>query len=290
VASIISTNGSWTITADGTMSAVKVEAKDVSAERYSVKADAESKERVVGVAHLKPGYTSTLVQNPNIKPDSIIVITFEGNPGSSWWIGEKVLGQFALNLAAPAIGDTPFTYWIVPVDGVLDVTDSATATEETITPVDRIPTPEPTDSGSSTEAAISPNANSTEPATNTPTIQPHVTEKTTLKPVSNVKKLPAKTEPSVAKTTDTLSTPSLAPKSDTIEGLNRKVPAFGIQTKFPVSAEPKKAIEPSKETTHTPSTPVTSPLPKQAPTVEPTPASKAEEPAPVTVPKASSAS
>jgi len=151
VAAIISTNGTWSITADGYLSVAKVDAKNVTTENLTVKADAGATDRVVGVGRLQAGYDATLIQNPNVKPDSVIVVTFEGNPGSSWWISEKQDGQFMLHLAAPTTGDISFTYWIVPIDGVLDPT-AASNTQETsaTTTTATSQLPPPTDSGSST--------------------------------------------------------------------------------------------------------------------------------------------
>ena len=50
VAAIISTNGSWGVTSDGQLVAQKVEAKQVVAETYAVKAASDPAARMVGVA------------------------------------------------------------------------------------------------------------------------------------------------------------------------------------------------------------------------------------------------
>ena len=154
VASIVSVGGNWSVTADGYLTAVKVEAKEVETAKLTLKANTGDPERVVGVGRLRAGYDAVLIQNPNVKEDSIIAVTFEGNPGSSWWIGEKQSGQFLLKLAAPAIGDIPFTYWIVPVDGILDpasIAASGTGTQQVATPpVTDSGTTSPVDSGTST--------------------------------------------------------------------------------------------------------------------------------------------
>jgi|GEM_PF-4282267 len=144
VAAIISTNGSWSVTSDGQLAALKVEAKDIVAETFTVKAAAAAPERTVGVGRIQAGYDAALVQNAKVKPDSLIVVTFEGNPGANWWIDEKLDGHFVLKLAQGAHTDLKFTYWIVPIEGALDPTadedGSASGTDEVVEPE---PDPEP---------------------------------------------------------------------------------------------------------------------------------------------------
>jgi hypothetical protein len=132
VAAIVSTNGLWSISADGYLIAERVEAKEVNTNKLTLKANAVT-DRVVGKAKLQPGYDAILVENPHVTEESIIVITFEANPGSNWWIAEKHQGSFMLKLAQGAIGETPFTYWVLPIDGILDpsaVTDEGTQSDE----------------------------------------------------------------------------------------------------------------------------------------------------------------
>ncbi|MFA5854259.1 MAG: hypothetical protein WC866_04195 [Patescibacteria group bacterium] len=140
VAAIVSTNGLWSISSDGYLTAERVDAKEVNTNKLTLKANSTA-DRVVGKAKLQAGYNSIIVENPHVTEESVIVITFEGNPGSNWWIEEKHPGSFTMKLAQGAIGDTPFTYWVLPIDGVLDQT---MMTEEE-------PPPEvPTESGTGT--------------------------------------------------------------------------------------------------------------------------------------------
>ncbi|KPJ85732.1 hypothetical protein AMJ57_01950 [Parcubacteria bacterium SG8_24] len=62
------------------------------------------------------GMIGKLVINQAMEPNSLVVVTFEGNPGSSWWIEEKTTESFMVKLATPAPMDVPFTYWILGVD------------------------------------------------------------------------------------------------------------------------------------------------------------------------------
>ncbi|MEK7546431.1 MAG: hypothetical protein AAB554_05175, partial [Patescibacteria group bacterium] len=138
VAAIISTNGSWGVTSDGVLVAQRIEAKEVVADKFSVKAAFDAAERAVGVGRIQAGYDATLIMNPLVTSDSVIIVTFETNPGANWWIEEKQQGQFMLKMAQGAHVDQKFTYWIVPITGTLDtaVTDSGTGTPETAPPTE----------------------------------------------------------------------------------------------------------------------------------------------------------
>jgi hypothetical protein len=139
VGGIVSSSGLWSVSTDGYLIAQHIEAKTVTAEQFKIRNDAADK--TAGNGLLKAGYSAQLVQNSLITPQSLIVVTFEGNPGSAWWVNEKQDGQFMLNLAAPAPMNTPFTYWIVGVEGAVE----APTAEEDPPPEDPPPEDQPSE-------------------------------------------------------------------------------------------------------------------------------------------------
>ncbi|WKZ28703.1 MAG: hypothetical protein QY323_04160 [Patescibacteria group bacterium] len=157
VSAIVSTSGLWSVSSDGYLVAEHIEAKEVNTRKLTLRADAAA-DRVVGKARLRAGYDAIMVENPHVTEESVIVITFEGNPGSNWWVSEKHQGSFILKLAQGAIDETPFTYWILPIDGLLE---QAAVEEEA-------PQDEPTESGTGTP----PTGGVTESGSGTPETPP----------------------------------------------------------------------------------------------------------------------
>jgi|GEM_PF-5344363 len=63
---------------------------------------------------IKEGESSIRIFNQSIKIESLIFISFLNDPGSQWWISEKVPGgSFTLSLKEPATQDLIFNYWIL---------------------------------------------------------------------------------------------------------------------------------------------------------------------------------
>jgi hypothetical protein len=63
---------------------------------------------------LRAGESSIRISNQSIKEGSLIFISFLDDPGSSWWISEKVPDHsFTLSLKEPASQDLRFDYWIL---------------------------------------------------------------------------------------------------------------------------------------------------------------------------------
>lgn len=63
---------------------------------------------------IKEGENSIRIFNESIKAESLIFISFLEDPGSYWWISEKVPGNsFTLFLKEPASKDLIFNYWIL---------------------------------------------------------------------------------------------------------------------------------------------------------------------------------
>jgi hypothetical protein len=114
VAAIISTNGTWSITADGILTAGRVEAKTVQTEDVVVVQSEQQSAASEG--KIPAGSSATVIQNPAMKANSKVFVSFLGDPGSSWWIGEKGDGNFTLHVKLPVADDAPFEYWIVGVD------------------------------------------------------------------------------------------------------------------------------------------------------------------------------
>ncbi|HJV32495.1 MAG TPA: hypothetical protein VJ694_00540, partial [Patescibacteria group bacterium] len=150
VAAIISTSGTWSITSDGVLAAVKVEAKTVQAEDVVLVQSEEKSSAAEGV--IKDGYNATVVTNPLMKPNSKVFVSFLGDPRGGYWVAEKGEGNFTVHLTTPAMGDLPFEYWIVGVDDRRPTTPAAVEEAPATTPPPEAPV---TDSGSGTDATAS---------------------------------------------------------------------------------------------------------------------------------------
>jgi len=62
----------------------------------------------------KSGEVSLKIFNQSIKENSLIFISFSQDPGSSWWVSEKIPGfSFNLSLSSPSEKDLIFDYWIL---------------------------------------------------------------------------------------------------------------------------------------------------------------------------------
>ncbi|MBI4457594.1 procyclic acidic repetitive family protein, partial [Candidatus Uhrbacteria bacterium] len=137
-------NDAWQIDESGKLIIREVVAEKVTSQEYAIKN--QGAEKTVGRETVTAGATGKLVLNPKIAADSLIVVTFEGNPGSAWWIEEKQAGSFMVKFAGTAPQDINFVYWIVGVDGQLAppaaVEPPAPASEPTTEPIND-PVPEP---------------------------------------------------------------------------------------------------------------------------------------------------
>jgi hypothetical protein len=137
VAAIISSSGLWSVTEDGYLIAQHIETKELKTEKMTISNAGEAKTAGSGV--IEAGKLWAVVQNPEIKPTSLVMVTFEDNPGSYWWISSKQDGQFTLQLGQAAQANSRFIYWLVGVDGELT---AATAPPPTPPPPEPSPPPE----------------------------------------------------------------------------------------------------------------------------------------------------
>ncbi|WKZ28868.1 MAG: hypothetical protein QY323_05060 [Patescibacteria group bacterium] len=149
VSAIVSTSGLWSVTSDGILAAQKVEAKSVQAENVVLVQSESAASVSEGV--VPEGYNATLVRNPSMTSNAKVFVSFLGDPGGGYWIGEKGEGDFTLHLARPATQDLPFEYWILGVDDRRPSpptgTDESTPLSDGSPPID----PETTGSASGTE-------------------------------------------------------------------------------------------------------------------------------------------
>jgi hypothetical protein len=76
-----------------------------------------SKQKVESLV-LKRGSDSIRIFNSSIKEGSLIFISFVDEPGSAWWISEKVPGHsFTISLKEKSENDLRFNYWILNESG-----------------------------------------------------------------------------------------------------------------------------------------------------------------------------
>jgi hypothetical protein len=112
-------DGLWSIDGSGKLTAKEVEAEDVQAGELTVKAN-DSK-TTIGEGVVPNGSSNFVVENPAIRYNSRIFVTFFGNVEGNWWVAERTDGRFVIVLSKVATNDIPFEYWI------LDVVDERTS-------------------------------------------------------------------------------------------------------------------------------------------------------------------
>ena len=111
-------DGLWSIDGNGKLTAKEVDADDVKAGELTVKAS-DSK-TTIGEGLVPIGSSTYVVENPAIRFNSRIFVTFFGNVEGNWWISERSEGRFVIVLSRIAMTDISFEYWI------LDVADERT--------------------------------------------------------------------------------------------------------------------------------------------------------------------
>ncbi|PIY63074.1 hypothetical protein COY93_01445, partial [Candidatus Uhrbacteria bacterium CG_4_10_14_0_8_um_filter_58_22] len=145
--------GLWSLDSDGKLTVNEVEAGGVSADRLTVRAD--DVQTTVGEGVIPVGSYEYVVDNPAVRYNSRIFVTFFDNIEGSWWVTERTDGRFKVKLSSVAATDIQFEYWILDVvddrthtnpepsaDDVQDNDAAALPTEEDETPPDDEPTPE----------------------------------------------------------------------------------------------------------------------------------------------------
>jgi hypothetical protein len=66
---------------------------------------------VTGEGVIPTGISSLVVQAEGLTPESLLGISFHGDPGSRHWISHRGHGYFVLELAAAAVRSTPFGFF-----------------------------------------------------------------------------------------------------------------------------------------------------------------------------------
>src|SRR3989339_1099280 len=110
--------GLWSLDSNGKLTVNEVEADGVSAEKLTVRAD--DVQTTVGEGIIPVGSYEYVIDNPAVKFNSRIFVTFFGNIEGSWWVTERTDGRFKIKLSSVAATDIQFEYWI------LDVVDDRT--------------------------------------------------------------------------------------------------------------------------------------------------------------------
>jgi hypothetical protein len=82
---------------------------------------ANDSKTTIGEGVVPNGSSNFVVENPAIRYNSRIFVTFFGNVEGNWWVAERTDGRFVIVLSKVATNDIPFEYWI------LDVVDERTS-------------------------------------------------------------------------------------------------------------------------------------------------------------------
>jgi hypothetical protein len=112
-------DGLWSIDGNGKLTAKEIEADQIQTDELTVKAD--DTKTTIGEGVIPVESSTYSVENPAVKFNSRIFVTFFGNIEGSWWISDRTDGRFVIVLSALAKTDIPFEYWI------LDVADERSA-------------------------------------------------------------------------------------------------------------------------------------------------------------------
>ncbi|MFH2063556.1 MAG: tail fiber domain-containing protein [bacterium] len=105
--------GLWRLDSEGKLTVKEVEAGGVQADRLSVRAEDDT--TTIGEGIIPVGSYEYVVENPMVKFNSRIFVTFFGNIEGTWWIDERKDGRFKLKLSAVATTDVEFEYWVLDV-------------------------------------------------------------------------------------------------------------------------------------------------------------------------------
>jgi hypothetical protein len=103
----------WSIDGNGNMIMQEVAAANVKAKEITVEQTDES--QATGEGTILVGNSTVTIDNPMVKPNSRIFITFYGNVEGGWWISRRVDGAFDISLQNLAGTDIQFEYLIVNV-------------------------------------------------------------------------------------------------------------------------------------------------------------------------------
>jgi fibronectin-binding autotransporter adhesin len=113
VGAISGLDGLWQIDGNGNMVVQEVTAEEVKAKAITVEQTDEAE--ATGEGTILVGNSTVAIDNPMVKPNSRIFITFYGNVEGGWWISQRVDGRFEITLQNVAGTDIPFEYLIINV-------------------------------------------------------------------------------------------------------------------------------------------------------------------------------
>jgi hypothetical protein len=120
--------GKWSIDSEGKLVTSEVRADKLVAKETTVAIDDET--QMVGEGAIAIGNSEVRVLNSAVKPNSRVFVTFFGNVEGTWWIAERMDGEFLVRLSKVAATDLRFEYWIVNVE------DNRTVIEDTAPPAE----------------------------------------------------------------------------------------------------------------------------------------------------------
>ncbi|MFA6604350.1 MAG: tail fiber domain-containing protein [Patescibacteria group bacterium] len=118
----------WSIGPDGKLIATEIVIEKITIEN-------RGERRTVGRAVVAAGAAEQEIFNTEMTENSLVIATFENDPGSSWWIAAKKNGSFLLKLATPAAADAAFTYWIIGVENVAEEVAPPASVPDAVAPL-----------------------------------------------------------------------------------------------------------------------------------------------------------
>ena len=106
-------DSAWSIDKDGIMKLKEIHAEKVQAKEFVIEAD--NVRKMVGNGVIPVGDSHVTIDNPSIKSNSQIFITFFNNIEGNWWISKRVDGSFEMSMNKIASTDIHFEYWFVNI-------------------------------------------------------------------------------------------------------------------------------------------------------------------------------
>jgi len=101
---------------------------------------------------LKEGENSIRILNQSVTEDALIFVSFLDDPGSEWWISEKIPGNsFNISLRQPAQKDLRFDYWILTEQEIREEMQQSLTNQTSTQPVEPQQSPEQQQSTTSEE-------------------------------------------------------------------------------------------------------------------------------------------
>jgi len=95
-----------------------IDTREIKTNEIKVTKSDNQIDNAIGEGYIPAGATSTLIVSNKITNTSKLFVTFRGDYGSRWWIGDLQNGSSTLVIAEPLTADIYFDWWVVGINQV----------------------------------------------------------------------------------------------------------------------------------------------------------------------------